>query len=39
MTKRLLIFTLSALMLAPVTILKAANMSFETVQRDMDERT
>jgi len=37
MTKRLLIFTLSALMLAPVTILKAANTPFETVQRDMDE--
>ena len=37
MTKRLLIFTLSALMLAPVTILKAANAPFETVQQDMDD--
>ena len=37
MTKRLLIFTLSALMLAPVTILKAANTPFETVQQDMDD--
>lgn len=37
MNKRLLIFTLSALMLAPVTILKAADVSYETVQRDIDD--
>ena len=37
MTKHLLCFTLMALLLAPVTMLKAADMPYEEVQQEMGE--
>ena len=37
MTKRILIFTLTALLLAPAAVLKASDMPLEAVQQDMGQ--